>query len=399
MSESQGAYRALFTADVHLSNQLPHSRVEAAGVSVTDRLRDLRAFFARMGEYAHHHKIDHVWILGDFFDRRLLDAVTLKYGQLALRELTSRGCRVHIQGGNHDAYDAAGSHHTVDALAATSPIAKDGAVVVYDRATLAQELAYVEGASYGGLRFCVLPFTQEERAKGVVEEANAAADPSRDVLLIHQTVKGAFTKGWKAPGGLRPSMFDRFRVVLAGHFHTQQVFENGMYLGAPIQHHFADSGELRGFNDITFVKGARKGLAAIKVKLIEDEEMSRFHTLVFEQDRWVIGEIAGTKSSHRIQPGDYVRLVAKGERSVIDKASESAQKVRDQLLAHGVRAAQFRPILSPKMKRRVEVATEEAGAFNWERALVGYVEESGVDAQEQKALLALGRLMLEGGAK
>jgi DNA repair exonuclease SbcCD nuclease subunit len=273
-----------------MSNGLPYARMGEHGI--TDRLQDQRAMWAQLRDYAVKEGIGDVWVLGDLFDKALLDAVTLHVTVEALVALAKEDIRVVVLPGNHDATNIKGERFTVEMFAA---MARDGIEVVRT------------GEHYEvmkGVRFWAMDYAPIERNRADLERIrkDRFKDDRFNVLLMHNSVLGAKHLGWTCDDGLEPEeAVDGFDYVLSGHFHTPQKFhKRGRYLGAPMQHNFGDCDEVRGFWDITFTPGEDK--LKVSPELVQVKAPS-FHAFTVKRADELEG--AGDKE---FADGDYVRF-------------------------------------------------------------------------------------------
>lgn len=301
-------YRALFTADVHMSNALPHARPTKKGR--TDRLDDLLRFWRQVEAYADANCVPDLFILGDLFDKSLLDAVTLKETLDALyRWGHGRGDRrLFVLPGNHEESGRGSGRFAVDALDAF------GATVLRNG----------ERLECGDVSFWPVQYGSNE---SVEREVGAAAAPRsttrQNVFLLHCSVRGASMEGRPCEDGVDPLLFDAFDAAISGHFHTHQKFGRaGFYLGAPVQHSFRDCGEARGFWDILFDG------KDVRPKFVESSA-PRF----WKAEGW--DRVAEAVSDAR--PGDYVRVEV-----ACTGAEWKAREAASRAMAAEVEAGGFR---------------------------------------------------------
>lgn len=255
-------YRAIVTADWHLSNTLPHATPGEAGVS--DRLRDQFEVLQRIFEYAAENQIQDVIVIGDLWDKRLLDAVTLKE---TLSFLGKAQINVWVLPGNHDTHSATGGRHLVEVLGA---------------AGLKNLFWLSEPLDRGNWVFWPIPFMSVDRT---VEAMNAAAEqvrawktPAHHFLLLHQSIIGARNLGWTCDAGLDRALIpDVFDHTFAGHFHEAQVWDGGEYVGAPWAKDFGEQDIEGRFLDVTFGEGT------FDVKVVQTNA-PRFLTVHLEGD-------------------------------------------------------------------------------------------------------------------
>jgi len=195
-------------ADVHAADDLPMSKILPTGFS--DRLLDIDACLRE----ALSADVDMVVICGDLFHKRLLDAPTA----LVITRTLSKdwGKHIYVIPGNHDAHDAGGRHYNVNYIGAAK---KTGITVVSQPLTVKFDEA--------DLSF--MPYLPEKMAKQKLKELKG------DILFCHQTIAGCKQGGWTSKSGLTIKDYGHFNQVIAGHFHEQQQFDKGCYLGSLTQ--------------------------------------------------------------------------------------------------------------------------------------------------------------------
>jgi hypothetical protein len=85
---------------------------------------------------------------------------------------------------------------------------------------------------------------------------------SQKILIGHFEIKGfEMYKGLPAHDGLDASIFDRFDLVLSGHFHKKSTSGNITYVGTPYEMTWSDYGDKKGFHildtdtlELTFIE-------------------------------------------------------------------------------------------------------------------------------------------------
>lgn len=239
MSES---YKVLAISDIHMSNKLPHAHPGKDGV--TDRLQDQIRLWDNVAKHVRSYKVDCVLILGDLFDKSLVDAVTLTTTVKCIVDLP---CNVRILPGNHDAASVTGGRFTVEAFGAM------------DKEHIRYLRPEVMFSPCDWLHFYPVPFGPSAPSMEQIEKAKLTAERHQEavnVLLLHHSIIGCSHLGWTCDDGLdSEEVCDGFDAVLAGHFHEHQRFGpdlQGMYLGAPMHHRYDDVGRSAQYWILTF---------------------------------------------------------------------------------------------------------------------------------------------------
>jgi len=229
-------FKILATADVHMSNRLSYSKPTKDGL--TDRFEGQLLFWKMVKDTCTRENVDAILILGDLFDKSMVDAVTLTHTVKAIVDLP---CDVYILPGNHDAASITGGRFIVEAFAS---MRKDHVHVLQKPST---------GYAYylnEWIRVYPVPFSTAEVAKKCIRacqrEIVECKSSGQDILLIHHSVIGCEHLGWKCDQGLDSDFIcEGFDAIWAGHFHRHQRFGPdlmGFYLGAPMHHDFGDVG-------------------------------------------------------------------------------------------------------------------------------------------------------------
>jgi len=360
-------FRALFAADIHMSNRLPFAKPGAEDVS--DRLRDQINLIAHINEVATAAKVDATFILGDLFDQSRVDAVTLTH---TIQALTATTVPMYIMAGNHDANSIRGGRFTVEAFG----------VMEHERIRFLDS----EVAPRKWLQFLPVPFMPiKETEEKIAEARKLCAKDVTNVLLFHNSVLGCDHLEWTCDDGLDPDeLCDGFDWVIGGHFHTSQEFgkdKRGMYLGAPMHHHFGDRGRTAGFWIIEFTEGGKRA-----TKYIESET-PRFHVT---QDMVVN---PGWKA------GDYVRIEVEATHAEWPKIKPKAKAFCEALKDEAIRASyKHKPIYHHKKRLTGDAKTKDAAVkLTLGQAITEYVDASAVVTKglDKKQLKKIGKEALE----
>ena len=374
MPRRGSSYRAIFLGDVHMSNGLPYARMGEHGI--TDRLGDQRAMWEQLKAYALEHGIDDVWVLGDLFDKALLDAVTLHVTVEALVALANEGVRVIVLPGNHDATNIKGERFTVEMFKA---MARDNIEVV----RTGEHYEVAEGLRLWAMDYAPIERNREDLAR---IRKDRFKDDRFNVLLMHNSVLGAKHLGWTCDDGLEPDeVVDGFDYVLSGHFHTPQKFhKRGRYLGAPMQHNFGDCDEVRGFWDIEFTAGEK---LKVNPELVQVKAPS-FHAFTVKGSDELEG--CGDK---RFADGDYVRFNVHATAADWEALQPKARALCTALRKHH----QVRASYKHKTIYHHEARMEEAETASHDEMVGTYVDTTARVHSEldPRKLKELGRRYLE----
>ena len=349
-------YRALMTADVHISNALPFAQRKEG--LYTDRLDDTTAVISAMTQYGAENGIKDIWVLGDLIDKRLVDGATLKSTVETLTNAADSGdFEIRLIPGNHEAHDAAGTIFTLEGLAnirknisVLGPNAGKGSVI----------------SVKDGPNFCAMSYRPDEQARIQVKYHRDNHAPQGAVMLLHQSLVGGRAGSWVCPDGVTLEDLDGFIATFAGHFHTpQSITDTVHYLGAPIQHNFGDSGENRGFWEIR-ING--KSVKMIHVPL----RAPQFFSMDWNVHR--SGDLLESAKILALQENDYLEIQMEGTTAELKEAAKELAEAKEKIKeAIGLRMVKVHTTVKSEKKTRAKAAST-GKKLTWREAVGGYLD-------------------------
>jgi DNA repair exonuclease SbcCD nuclease subunit len=118
---------------------------------------------------------------------------------------------------------------------------------------------------------------------------NLIQDTEAKVVLGHLELKGfAANPGWTCEHGYDASIFDKFELVMSGHFHTRSKKSNVQYVGNSYQMYWNDYNDKRGFNifdtDTQKLKFYENPYEMFH-KIFYDDTKNEYYDVDFEQYR------------------------------------------------------------------------------------------------------------------
>ncbi len=356
-------------ADVHAGNNLPWA-VRDPATLITDRFLDVLDVLTQMAAYAIDNNVTDLWILGDLIDKRLVDAVTLKLVTAKLMEMKAQDLVVRLVPGNHEAGDAVGRHFTLDAFA-------DMGFWVAGITEATDQISVISPVP--GFDVVAMPYLPPDRA---VQIAEAGRDFT--LMLIHQTIKGGMVGGWVSPDGLDPALLEEAAVhVFSGHFHSpQDILKHTHYMGAPVQHTFADQGEVRGFWDVTWT-----GKFCDR-RMVPIQGAPQFFT-----HQWITSESGSDDlpSLDGIAAKSYVNLEVVGSEATVNKLWITAEDWCAQLRQRGVRLARpVRCVTKEPSKARIRLG-DGGDRPTWDTVLSRYLDAADCTGLNRQRLEQLGK--------
>jgi len=385
------SYRALFLGDVHMSNKLPHARTGADGI--TDRLKDQVKMWADLERYRADAGIKDVWVLGDLFDRPLVDAATLTATVKALVSIAAGGGFVRILPGNHDTDDPTASRFVVDALESMD---------LEGVRSLSSDDMLVKISDW--MTMWLMPYAPvPKNRERLLQIAELAPGAPGSVLLMHNSVLGARHMGWLCDAGLGATeVCAGFDAVFSGHFHTAQEFGTcGRYLGAPYQFGFGDEGEERGFWDVTF----RPPDAEFRPGEINDPlEITRTLVPVAAPKFWTVGWDSQAHAVNKCSDaggiaGDYVLVDVRATAAEFEALRPAVDQQIADLESHGFKASAHHDHVYHHTTR-LDSDTGSAEVASPHQLIGEYVKHIGtVGDLDKDKLLAVGRELYEEATK
>lgn len=363
-------FRALMIADVHMSNKLPYARPTRNGL--TDRFEDQLLLWNFVRKTAESSQIDAVFVLGDLFDRSLLDAVTLTH---TIEEILKFSCKVFILPGNHDIGASRSNRSLVEVF---GKLDNENIQVIGEDFVDVVEVYLGDGVY---LDFWPVAYSDLEKTRESINSIKKKMAAARmHILLLHNSILGAETYGWICDEGLEPSeVCDHFDYVFAGHFHRPQIFgekENGMYLGSPMHHDFGDVNQDCGFWLFEFNPNGD-----VKQEYIETTFMPRFKKYKSIFDHYVC------------ERGDYVRFIIRETESEFDILKPKLNAVLKELKDDGVKA-DFKYLPVYKHEYRLgKTDSDDLPLLSLDRAIKRYVGLASVNKEglDQKLLKKIGK--------
>jgi len=348
-------------ADVHMSNRLSYAQPLGSKNGVTDRLRDQIELWTHVHEVASENKVDAIMVLGDLFDRSLVDAVTLTS---TTRAIMKSPVPIYLLPGNHDANSVKGGRYTVEAFGQMGTTWNGDLVTVIDERSTRSDLQFKLPKTI--LEFWPVGFKPLAETREALEDIRKQLDPERiNVLLLHNSVLGAEHLGWRCDDGLDPKeVCEGFDQVLAGHFHLGQTFGTcGRYLGAPMQYNFGDAENSCGF--WLFQWSSKKKNS---VEFIESNA-PKFHT--FER-------LMTTSEMKKIPAGDYIRFEIAATHPSWVKQKPAFQTLCDALVKQGYHASYKHKPIAQHVARMGEKNVKKAVSMSMEQAVSNYTKAVGV---------------------
>ena len=179
--------------------------------------------------------IDTVIHMGDAFDsRKGIDFKALDWSKRVVFEpLKQRGITMHLMVGNHDAY-----YKNTNSINAIELLLEE-----YDNVITYSQATEVE---VGGLPILFIPWINEENSESTFK---LIKNSSCSCAMGHLELTGFRAhRGCIMENGLDGSIFENYKVVYSGHYHTRSSDGKIFYLGNPYEMFWNDVNDERGFH-------------------------------------------------------------------------------------------------------------------------------------------------------
>lgn len=191
-------------------------------------------FFNVFFPYLKKEKINKIFFLGDLVDNRT-NVSHLTYRHLNEDFLEPlRDFDVEMIVGNHDCYYK--STNNLNFL--REYVAKNYDFTIHDQEA--------NESSLGGSKFLMVPWINPQNKYQIMK---AIEESTAEYCLGHFEIIGAeMSKGRYSNVGINKENFERFRLVLSGHYHNRSVISKIRYVGNPFTFNWDDYNYGRGFS-------------------------------------------------------------------------------------------------------------------------------------------------------
>lgn len=220
--------------------------------------------------YIEKNGIDTVVHLGDLVDRRKYININTarRLREDFLQPLTDRSLDVYMVAGNHDTYFK--NTNEVNALreiASSYPYIK-----IYDKVP--------ELVTFDNLPILLIPWICDENRKESISRIQSSNAP---IAAGHLEIQGfEMYRGSIVSHGDDRSTFDRFDMVLSGHYHHRSSDGTVFYLGSHGEFTWSDYDDPRGFHildtetrELTFIENPYKMFRKVWYNDLDDDFLSK----------------------------------------------------------------------------------------------------------------------------
>lgn len=250
-----------------------------------------RFFLNTFFPYVKENKVSHIIHLGDFFEHRKY--INFKVLNRSYRDFIAKleelGVHMHIVLGNHDVY-----YKNTNELNSLKEVLDQ-----YDCITVYESPQDIE---VEGCKILMLPWVCPE----TLEETKEAIQSSKaQIAMGHLELAGFdILKGIKSKeheGGLKNEIFDRFEMVLSGHYHTKSSKGNIHYLGTQYELTWSDADDPKYFHVLD--------TNTRELDRVRNYE-TMFHKLIYDDDKQ-----PELLESHK---GTYIKVVILNKKNLFE---------------------------------------------------------------------------------
>jgi DNA repair exonuclease SbcCD nuclease subunit len=283
-------------ADTHFGARNDNTSLQRYFIRFLDEI-----FFPHLTE----HNIDTVIHLGDLVDKRknisylTLNGVRKEF----IERLDWQGSKTHFIVGNHDTYyKNTNQINSINELFAGIPD-----ITVYDKATT---------VNFDGVDICMLPWLCQDNLE---ESMRHVEETTAQIAMAHLELTGFnMQKGVICPHGSNKKDFQKFDIVMSGHFHYKSDDGHIYYLGNPYEMMWSDYGVQKGFHIFDTDTSSLEFI---------DNPYKMFHRINYDDSDKELDEILDQDFS--IYENAYIKVVVvdKTNPFLFDRYIDALQKV------------------------------------------------------------------------
>ena len=263
--------------------------------------------------YVKNNKIKHVMCLGDVFDnRKYINVETLSSWRTTVFEPLNDLCRTNIILGNHDIYNSnESSINTLNEL-----------LHPYKNISIISEPTELE---FSKTKILCIPWINKSNEENILD---VISQTDIKILCGHLDIIGfSFHKGnVNKDVGFNKCTFDKFDLVLSGHYHHKSSDSGIHYLGSPYEMISVDMNDPKGFHtldtntkEIEFIQNPNR----MFYKLIyDDKKHTSYEDILYEfLDNNLAEDLSIIKNS-------YVKILIKNKTNQVmyDRFIEELEK-------------------------------------------------------------------------
>jgi DNA repair exonuclease SbcCD nuclease subunit len=229
--------------------------------------------------YLLENDIKHIIHLGDYYDnRKTINFKALHHNRkIFLEPMRKHGITMDIIPGNHDVY-----YKNTNELNALKELQGH----YMNEVNLVMKPTVM---NYDGTDIALIPWINPENED---ETLKFLAKCKADIVGAHLELKGfEMTKGMPCQEGMDKKHFDRFEMVLTGHFHAKSTQENIHYLGSQMEFFWNDCNDAKYFHildtETRELEPIRNPITIYEKIYYDHEKLNKFQDLAYLDNKFV----------------------------------------------------------------------------------------------------------------
>ena len=229
--------------------------------------------------YLLENDIKHIIHLGDYYDnRKTINFKALHHNRkIFLEPMRKHGITMDIIPGNHDVY-----YKNTNELNALKELQGH----YMNEVNLVMKPTVM---NYDGTDIALIPWINPENED---ETLKFLAKCKADIVGAHLELKGfEMSKGMPCQEGMDKKHFDRFEMVLTGHFHAKSTQENIHYLGSQMEFFWNDCNDAKYFHildtETRELEPIRNPITIYEKIYYDHEKLNKFKDLAYLDNKFV----------------------------------------------------------------------------------------------------------------
>jgi len=229
--------------------------------------------------YLLENDIKHIIHLGDYYDnRKTINFKALHHNRkIFLEPMRKHGITMDIIPGNHDVY-----YKNTNELNALKELQGH----YMNEVNLVMKPTVM---NYEGTDIALVPWINPENEEDTLE---FLANCKADIVGAHLELKGfEMSKGMPCQEGMDKKHFDRFEMVLTGHFHAKSTQENIYYLGSQMEFFWNDCNDAKYFHildtETRELEPIRNPITIYEKIYYDHEKLNKFQDLAYLDNKFV----------------------------------------------------------------------------------------------------------------
>lgn len=229
--------------------------------------------------YLLDNDIKHIMHLGDYYDnRKTINFKALQHNRkIFLEPMRKNGITMDIIPGNHDVY-----YKNTNELNALKELQGH----YMNEVNLVMKPTVID---YDGTDIALVPWINPENEK---ETLDFLANCKADIVGAHLELQGfEMQKGMPCQDGMDRKHFNRFEMVLSGHFHAKSTQDNIYYLGSQMEFFWNDCNDPKHFHvldtETRELTAVRNPITIYEKIYYDHENMNKFKDLSYLDGKFV----------------------------------------------------------------------------------------------------------------